>query len=93
MQAVAQLRTAWRDPLGVISAYADEPWTLALVSGGGGPRGRWSYLARKPEATLTLTTGDPRDPFAALADLLGPTGEHLPNGPPFQGGGGGAGRL
>ncbi|HPA38333.1 MAG TPA: anthranilate synthase component I family protein [Phenylobacterium sp.] len=86
MQVAAQLRTAWRDPLGVISAYADEPWTLALVSGGGGPRGRWSYLARRPEATLTLGAEDPRDPFEALAELLGPTGEHLPNGPPFQGG-------
>lgn len=86
MQVAAQLRTAWRDPLGVVSAYADEPWTLALISGGGGPRGRWSYLARRPEATLTVWPDDPRDPFEALVELLGPAGEHLPNGPPFQGG-------
>ena len=86
MQVAAQLRTAWREPLGILSAYAEEPWTLALLSGGGGPRGRWSYLARRPEATLRLAPNDPRDPFEALADLLGPRGETLPGGPPFQGG-------
>jgi para-aminobenzoate synthetase component 1 len=86
MQVAAQLRTAWREPLGILSAYAEEPWTLALMSGGGGPRGRWSYLARRPEATLRIAPDDPRDAFAALADLLGPRGETLPGGPPFQGG-------
>ncbi|WP_304190650.1 anthranilate synthase component I family protein [Phenylobacterium aquaticum] len=86
MQVAAQLRTAWREPLGILSAYAEEPWTLAFLSGGGGPRGRWSYLARRPEATLWIGADHPRDPFQALAELLGPPGETLPNGPPFQGG-------
>lgn len=86
MQVAAQLRTGWREPLGILSAYAEEPWVLALLSGGGGPRGRWSYLARRPEATLRIEPDDPRDPFEALAELLGPPAETLPGGPPFQGG-------
>lgn len=40
MQCVAQLRTSWRDPVEVLSAFAGEPWAIGFVSGGGGPRGR-----------------------------------------------------
>ena len=82
MQCVAQLIAPWREPVEVLSAFADEPWALALLSGGG----RWSYLARAPDATLTISGEDPRDPFAALAELLGCASPGLPDGPPFQGG-------
>lgn len=86
MRVAAQLRTSWREPLQVLSAFAGEPWAIGFLSGGEGPRARWSYLARKPEAVLTMRAGDPRDPFAALSELLGPLGETARDGPPFQGG-------
>jgi para-aminobenzoate synthetase component 1 len=40
----------------------------------------------EPEATLTLASDDPRDAFAGLAELAGPTQKCDPDGPPFQGG-------
>jgi para-aminobenzoate synthetase component 1 len=82
----AQLRAEWREPVEVLSAFADEPWALGLVSGGRGERGRWSYVAREPDAVLTVGPDDPRDPFRALSDLLGPQTPALAGGPPFQGG-------
>jgi para-aminobenzoate synthetase component 1 len=59
----------WRDPVEVLSAFADEPWAIGFLSGEAG----WSYLARDPDRTLVVDPQDPTDPFAALADLLGPT--------------------
>ncbi|WP_421934138.1 anthranilate synthase component I family protein [Phenylobacterium sp.] len=86
MRVAAQLRTSWREPLQVLSAFAGEPWAIGFLSGGEGPRARWSYLARKPEAVLTLSASDAADPFASLSQLLGPPGETARGGPPFQGG-------
>ncbi len=86
MHRVALIEAAWQAPEEVLCAFADEPWALALLSGGGGPRGRWSYLARRPLRTLTIRPEDPGDAFAELAALLGPTLEAQPEGPPFQGG-------
>ena len=86
MRVAAQLRTSWREPLQVLSAFAGEPWAIAFLSGGQGPRARWSYLARAPDAVLTMGAGDPRNPFEALRELLGPPGETARDGPPFQGG-------
>ena len=68
------------------SAFADEPFALVLLSDGQGERGRWSYLARRPSQTLILAPDDSRDPFAALAALIGPARPTHPDGPPFQGG-------
>src|SRR5665213_2960514 len=84
--AVAAVRAAWREPVEVLSAFADEAWAIGLLSGGGGPEGRWSYLARQPDATLVFTAGDGDDPFAALTGMVGPTSPRLGDGPPFQGG-------
>ncbi|HEY3887033.1 MAG TPA: anthranilate synthase component I family protein [Caulobacteraceae bacterium] len=84
--AVAAVRAAWREPVEVLSAFADEAWAIGFLSGGGGPDGRWSYLARRPDATLVFAGGDRGDPFAALAALVGPPSPHLADGPPFQGG-------
>ena len=86
MQCVAQLQADWREPAEVLSAFADEPWALGLVSGGDGEQGRWSYLARDPDMTLAVAPGDTRDPFAALSELLGPEAPATGGGPPFQGG-------
>jgi len=86
MHACVRIPAPWRDPVEVLGSFAEEPWALALLSGGGGPRGRWSYLARNPDAVLTLTASDPRDPFDLLADLLGDVAPAVTGGPPFQGG-------
>ena len=90
MQFTAQRSAEWRDPLEVLGGFAAEPWTVGLLSGGGGERGRWSYVARRPDQALSLNADDPADPFEALAALLGPTSSERPDGlqdgPPFQGG-------
>ncbi|HEX3408107.1 MAG TPA: anthranilate synthase component I family protein [Caulobacteraceae bacterium] len=80
------LRAAWRDPVDVAAAFADEPFALCLISDGAGERGRWSYFARDPDDTLTVDPHDPVDAMAALARLLGPTRPTASGGPPFQGG-------
>ena len=86
MHSVAILTADWRDPGEVLASFAEEPFAFGLLSGGGGPRGRWSYLARRPVATLTLGAADEGDAFARMAALLGPLAEPDPDGPPFQGG-------
>jgi para-aminobenzoate synthetase component I len=70
----------------VLAAFADEPYAVCLLSDGVGDRGRWSYLARTPSKTLTISPDDPREAFAALKSLIGPTRPIHPDGPPFQGG-------
>jgi para-aminobenzoate synthetase component 1 len=80
------LTCAWREPLAVLSAFAEEPWVCAFLSGGGGPRARWSYILRGPDETLSLGAADPRDPFAAIAGLLGAGRQNRPDDPPFTGG-------
>jgi len=86
MRKLVLLETGWREPDEVLAGFAEEPFALALLSGGGGSRGRWSYLARAPLRTLTVRPSDPGDAFAGMAALLGPTLEVDPDGPPFQGG-------
>jgi para-aminobenzoate synthetase component 1 len=86
MHACARILAPWREPTVVLGAFAEEPWAVAFLSGGGGARGRWSYLARSPDAVLTLPPGDLRDPFALLRDLLGEPAPADREGPPFQGG-------
>ena len=77
---VALRDVAWRDPIAVAAAYAEEPYTGVLASGGEG----WSYVFRAPDAVLTLN-----GPDVSLADaegLLDLAGCPDPAGPPFQGG-------
>jgi para-aminobenzoate synthetase component 1 len=91
MTGAVILKAPWREPLDVLSAFADEPWVCAFLSGGGGARARWSYILRDPEAVLTLAGqvkegGVPRDAFAALAAMVGLRQAAITDGPPFQGG-------
>lgn len=86
MQHCAILPARWRDPVEVLAAFADEPFAVGLLSGGLGEAARWSYLARKPQAVLTIFPADAADPFEALRDLAGPRAIADPDGPPFQGG-------
>jgi para-aminobenzoate synthetase component 1 len=84
MQATAFLEAPWREPLDVLSALAEEPWTIGFLSGG--PEGRWSYVAARPDATLSITADNAHESFDALAALAGGPGGADPEGPPFQGG-------
>ncbi len=86
MQHAAVIPLPWRDPLDAAAPFADEPWTLLLLSGGPGEAGRWSYLLRAPERTVMVEPSDVDDPFDAVAALLGPPTETREDGPPFQGG-------
>jgi len=84
MRHVVLISAPWRDPVWAAAPWRDEPFACAMISGGQG--GRWSYLLRDPETAWTLEADDPRDPFAALAELIGPLQPVEPDGPPFQGG-------
>jgi len=84
MRHVVLISAPWRDPVWAAAPWRDEPFACALISGG--QAGRWSYLLREPDATLTVTAEEARDPFAALAELIGPPQGADPDGPPFQGG-------
>ena len=86
MRAATLLERPWRRPEAVLSAFADEPWACAFLSGGAGDNARWSYVLRRPDATLTLAADDPRDPFDLIRDLLDEPRDRHPDGPPFQGG-------
>lgn len=86
MLAAAIIEADWREPAGVLAAFADEPWAIGLLSGGDGDQARWSYVTRQPDRTLVVAPEDPRDPFEALRALVGPPTEPLADGPPFQGG-------
>ena len=86
MRAAFFIDADWREPSQVLAAFADEPFALGLLSGGGGPRGRWSYVARAPDEVLILGATDRRAPFEALKALLGEAVPAAAEGPPFQGG-------
>ena len=83
MQAVTLIEAPWREPLDALAGLADEPWTLAFISGQGQP---WSYVMAGPDAVLECADDDPRDPFLTLTELAGETVPIDPSGPPFQGG-------
>lgn len=83
MRRVAFLTAPWREPVWALAPFRDEPYACALVTGG---PGRWSYVLRAPDETLTLGAADAGDPFAALTKLIGPRLPADPEGPPFQGG-------
>jgi len=83
MRRVAFLSAPWREPVWALQPFRDEAFACALLSGGGE---RWSYLLRDPDAVLTVAPEDPRDPFDALGELLGPRHAADADGPPFQGG-------
>lgn len=84
MRRVALLTVPWREPVWALAPFRDEPYACALVTGGA--EGRWSYVLRAPDRTFSLGAADRADPFAALADLIGPRLPSDPEGPPFQGG-------
>jgi para-aminobenzoate synthetase component 1 len=84
MAEVILLERPWREPIEALAAFADEPWTMALLSGGADAR--WSYVARHPDQTLNVAGDDPIDPLQALGALRDPDSDQAVDGPPFQGG-------
>lgn len=86
MRSVAILKSPWRDPAEVLAAVAAEDFALGLLSAGGGPRARWSYVLARPAETVTMGLGEAGDPFAVMAGMLGDPVPGDPAGPPFQGG-------
>jgi para-aminobenzoate synthetase component 1 len=76
LEAVHAAEVAWRDPLAVLAAVADETWSLGLVSDG--REGRWSYVAARPDRTEVIEAGAAGG-FDRLADLRPASGE--PAGP------------
>ena len=86
MQFAAMLDAPWREPAEVLATFAEEPWTIGFLSGGGGERARWSYLARAPDAVLVVPRDGQQDAFAALSQMIGPPTNAIADGPPFQGG-------
>jgi para-aminobenzoate synthetase component 1 len=86
MRAATILERPWRPPEAVLSAFADDPWACAFLSGGAGERARWSYVLRDPDQTLTVRPDRTGEPFSSMKALLGETRPTHPDGPPFQGG-------
>jgi para-aminobenzoate synthetase component 1 len=80
------LSAAWREPAPVAASFADEPFAVCLLSDGEGVRGRWSYVAARPCATLTVGADHPADAFEAIKILLADARPARRDGPPFQGG-------
>ncbi len=69
----------FRDPLAAFAPFAEEPWAMLLDSADS-TRGRHVFIAVRPRQTLL----DPPDPFADLANALGP--RRPPSEFPFAGG-------
>jgi para-aminobenzoate synthetase component 1 len=86
MRDVAIELRPWRAPAEVLSAFGTEAGTCAFLSGGEGPRARWSYVLREPDAAVRVERGEAREAFGELEALLGERAPHHPDGPPFQGG-------
>lgn len=74
----------WRDPLTAFAPLAaDDGAVLLDAATPADPRGRYAYVCAAPSAVVRLRLGE-ADPFAALAALLPPTVDTLPDLPPFQ---------
>jgi para-aminobenzoate synthetase component 1 len=86
MRATAILKAPWREPIEALAPLADREFTIAFLSGGGGARGRWSYLMTDPSDVLVFGADDPRDPFEEMRRRLGGPAQNAAGGPPFQGG-------
>ena len=86
MNLVALEPRPWRAPIEVLQGLGDRAGVCAFLSGGGGPRARWSYILSRPDQTLRIAGADRSDLFDQMTVLLGPRADHHPDGPPFQGG-------
>ncbi|PHR59714.1 MAG: hypothetical protein COA47_09460, partial [Robiginitomaculum sp.] len=51
-QQICSVEIPWREPLDAFAPLADQPWALALISGGAQSAARWSILCAAPDKTL-----------------------------------------
>lgn len=84
------LPSEWQEPASILAGLAHEDHAVGLISDGSTERGRWSYVAARPDEVVSLGSEERRDPFSALSILIGSsTGTDRsidPDLPPFQGG-------
>ncbi len=90
MYAPVILHCDWREPISILAALANEDYAVGLISDGSVERGRWSYVAARPDEVLSLDAEEGRDPFLALSTLIGSSRRTDRSCnfdlPPFQGG-------
>lgn len=90
MHAPVILQSEWREPVSILAGLAHEDYCAGLISDGSVERGRWSYVAARPDEILTVDPEAGLDPFWALSTFIGPSfgvdGSIDPDLPPFQGG-------
>jgi len=90
MRAPVILQSDWREPASILASLAHEDYSVGLISDGSVERGRWSYVAARPDEILSVDADEGLDPFSALSTLIGSglgMGPAIdPNLPPFQGG-------
>jgi len=81
----AVLSLPYDDPLKALVPFLDHPFAV-LFDSAAPERGRHSFLCVRPRDVLTAGAFDAADPFARIAEALGPRRPALPGLPPFQGG-------
>jgi para-aminobenzoate synthetase component 1 len=90
MRAPVILQSDWREPASILASLAHEDYSVGLISDGSVERGRWSYVAARPDEILSVDADEGVDPFSALSTLIGSglgMGPAIdPDLPPFQGG-------
>jgi len=90
MYAPVILPSEWQEPASVLAGLAHEDYAVGLISDGSVKRGRWSYVAARPDEVLSVDGEEGRDPFSALSILIGSSvgadRSFDPDLPPFQGG-------
>ncbi len=81
----ASLPIPFRDPIRAFAPLAADDYALLLASDGG-PVGRWSYIAARPDAVVCADAAHP-DPLAGLAGAVPVYDLHRhSDDPPFMGG-------
>ncbi|MEY4250350.1 MAG: hypothetical protein RJA87_1983 [Pseudomonadota bacterium] len=90
MHAPVILQSEWREPASILAGLAHEDYCVGLISDGSVERGRWSYVAARPDEILSVDADGGLDPFSALSTLIGSSlgmdPAIDPDLPPFQGG-------
>ena len=62
MHAPVILQSEWREPASILAGLAHEDYCVGLISDGSVERGRWSYVAARPDEILSV---DPEEGLVA----------------------------